>query len=280
MDDGDFRTLLEHHGYSWKGYRQVRKGVQKRIRRYLREISCSTVDDLLRASGEDPEVRRELERLCAVTISRFFRDRKLWERLEAEMIPELLPRAGARFKVWSAGCASGEEIYGFRILWERLKEKRGAMPGLTCWATDLNPGAVRRGQAGLYPPSSLVELDESLRDTWFVPSTDRRVFRVRNVLKQGVQWRVHNLCSEPPPEREFHMVFLRNSILTYRDSEVRTSVIERVHKSLSRGGLLVVGVHESLPPGWEGMFTRRDRLPVYQKKHPCEKPPDAVSPGS
>ncbi len=89
-DDHQFRQLLHHLGLSWKGYRRVRKGVKKRIRRHMQQLGCQNMPAYLLELDKSKEARRQCEQMVAFPISRFFRDRKLWEVLEKEILPELL----------------------------------------------------------------------------------------------------------------------------------------------------------------------------------------------
>ena len=89
MDDVQFRKLLHHLGLSWTGYRKVRKGVKKRISRHMRLLNCSDLAGYLHELGSSKGARYECERLMTVSISRFFRDKKLWVLLLDKVLPEL-----------------------------------------------------------------------------------------------------------------------------------------------------------------------------------------------
>jgi chemotaxis protein methyltransferase CheR len=122
MDDQQFRQLLIHFQYSWAGYRKVRKGVKKRINRHMHQLGCRNMDAYLDKLDQSHKTRQACERLMTVSISRFFRDRQFWHTLEKKLLPELLESRAEKVKVWSAGCACGEEAYSFKIVWEGLKK--------------------------------------------------------------------------------------------------------------------------------------------------------------
>jgi chemotaxis protein methyltransferase CheR len=90
MNDDQFRQLLDHFGYSWQGYRKVRKGVFKRLMRHMRELDVRDVDDYLARITSSPDIRMETRRLMTVSFSRFFRDRPLWKIIKAKLLPEIL----------------------------------------------------------------------------------------------------------------------------------------------------------------------------------------------
>ncbi len=85
MDDDQFRQLLDDFNFSWAGYRKVRKGVKKRISRHMQELNCPNIKVYLDLLNQNDAVRQESERRMTVSISRFFRDRKLWQDLEEEI---------------------------------------------------------------------------------------------------------------------------------------------------------------------------------------------------
>ena len=79
MDDAQFRILLEHLGYCWDGCRRVRKGVKKRTHRHMQQLGCRDIPAYLNLLDNQVERRHECELLMTVSISRFFRDRRLWQ---------------------------------------------------------------------------------------------------------------------------------------------------------------------------------------------------------
>ena len=166
MDDKQFCQLLQHLGLSWTGYRKVRKGVKKRIARHMQNFGCRNVSAYLVELDRRNDARRDCERLMTVSISRFFRDRKLWENLQKDILPVLVETHNEKIKVWSAGCASGEEVYSLKIL-DVLEASAGRIPYLEVLATDMNPDYLERARAGVYPLSSLKEVPEQLGSVYF-----------------------------------------------------------------------------------------------------------------
>jgi chemotaxis protein methyltransferase CheR len=246
MDDQQFRNLLDFHRLSWAGYRKVRKGVKKRVSRYMQELGLHRMDEFLLAIERNPELRKQVEILMAVSVSRFFRGRRLWRILEEHILPEIIAQRVEQVKVWSAGCACGEEPYSFKILWETMKQRFERLAELELWATDMNPLNLEKAREGIYPLSSLKEVPPEWRVGYFSPRTESRL-AVSDFLKKGVLWKVHNLLTDVPPHREFQIIFLRNNLLTYYPDEVKEPALERIIESLAPGGFLIIGSHEKLP---------------------------------
>ena len=119
MHDRQFYQLLNRFELSPAGYRKVRKGVKKRLSRHMRDLGCKKVADYLDKISQDQQTKRQVELLMSVPISRFFRDRKLWEVLKAEILPDIITTCDDTVRVWSAGCACGEEVYSLKIVWSR-----------------------------------------------------------------------------------------------------------------------------------------------------------------
>jgi chemotaxis methyl-accepting protein methylase len=246
MKDEQFRELLQEFGLSWKGYRKVRHGVIKRIRRHMESLGIRSFTEYLDALDRSPDNRNECELLLCVSISRFFRDRKLWAILEEEVLPSLIDKDPAGVKVWCAGCARGEEVYTFKILWDRLKERFDLLPELTLFATDMNPGYLARAREGAYEAGSLREVSGKIRERYFEYEVDSETYRVRSDMKKGILWKNQPLRSAPPA-RDFDLIFLRNNVLTYGLEPDRTEIFDMVSGSLAPNAWLAVGSHETLP---------------------------------
>jgi chemotaxis protein methyltransferase CheR len=246
MDDQQFRQLLDHFGYSWEGYRRVRKGAKKRISSHMQQLGCRNMDEYLQFLDKDEEAGKDFECLMSVSVSRFFRDRNLWKIIEDQILPKIIKENRKKVKVWSAGCACGEEVYSFKILWESLRGRLDPVPELEIWATDINPVYLRRAQDGMYPLSSLKEVPQELREIYFIHHEEGGLYRIAPSLKKGVLWKVHNLSFELG-EFDFQIIFLRNSILTYYQDELKKSAFGKVMGCIALGGLLIIGSHEELP---------------------------------
>jgi len=267
MDDPQFQQLLNFFGLSWEGYRKVRKGVKKCIARYMQEHAFREMGALLSALERDPDQRKQVEKLLTVSISRFFRDRGLWQAIERHVLPEIIAPAKKRIKVWSAGCACGEETYSFRILWEELTDRLAQMPELELWATDTNVEYLQKAQEGVYPSSSLKELSAELRSKYFHKGgfETRPSFWVIEPLKEGIFWEIQNLLSEDPPQQNFSIIFLRNNLLTYYEDELKIPAFRKVLTSLAPEGFLIIGAHERIPTEVPALFPSPHHPNIFQK---------------
>jgi chemotaxis protein methyltransferase CheR len=246
MNDQQFRQLLNRYQFSWAGYRKVRKGVKKRIHRYMKSIECNTMADFLAELDKYDEIRHQCERLLTVSISRFFRDRALWQGLKEHILPEFMNVRRKKVRFWSAGCACGEEVYSFKIIWDLLSNTYLHVPDLEVLATDINPIYLDRARSGIYPPSSLKEVTREIRSGYFTQEGGKKLFEVKASLKKGITWKTHHLLSDPPGT-DFDIIFLRNNVLTYYEDQIKKTAFGNVLDSLKPRGILVLGFHERVP---------------------------------
>jgi chemotaxis protein methyltransferase CheR len=260
MDDQQFRQLLSRFGFSWDGYRKVRRGVKKRVSRHMQQTGCRTMQAYFSVLDQDEGARKHFERLMTVSISRFFRDRRLWEVLQTEILPAIIEEHRNGVKVWSAGCACGEEVYSLKILWETACGHFDRCPALEIWASDMNPIYLNKAQTGIYPRSSLKEVPEPLRVRYFHPLRKAKRYAISEGLKQGILWREHNVLFDSPGIK-FHLVFLRNSLLTYYEAALENAAFQKVLDTVAQGGFLIIGSHERIPPGEWGV--------APSVHHPC-----------
>jgi len=232
MDDRQFQQLLDYFQLSYQGYRKVRKGVKKRISRHMQQIGCKRMATYLTALEDDLETLLECQRLLTVSISRFFRNYQFWVTLEQEIFPSLVSNHPKTIKVWSAGCACGQEVYSFKIVWDRLNHIFSSFPKLEITATDSNSDYLEKAQAGLYTHSSLKEIPDEIRAIYFDKKPGTKLFAVKSFLKQDIIWKEHNLFSEPP-NSVFHIIALRNNVLTYYQDHLQKAAFKKILSPLT-----------------------------------------------
>jgi chemotaxis protein methyltransferase CheR len=264
MDDEQFRQVLDHFGYSWKGYRRVRKGVKRRIGRHMQQVGCRNTKEYLKWLDADSGLRRRLDPVMSVSVSRFFRDRLLWKMMEDHIVPEIIKENRKKVRFLSVGCACGEEVYSFKIVWEIKHARLEYMPELEIVAMDINPDYISRAQEGKYCESSLKEVPWELRDVYFLYSRKDGIYRVAPSMKAGISWKVRDAVKEPL-QGDFQVIFLRNGILTYYNVVLRRAAFRKIMGSLSKGGFLIIGSHEKLPVETRALSPFRGQQYIFRK---------------
>jgi len=229
------RWALPRLGLRWAGFRRVRRQVCRRIDRRREQLGLETPAAYQRYLETHSSEWAQLDQLCRISISRFFRDRRLFERLGAEVLPELARSCAARgeteLHAWSAGCASGEEPYSLVLV--------GATDIV---ATDVDAHLLERARAGVYAASSLKEVPESLREQAF----RREGGRFRFVAPHRIRFLCQDLREEMP-EGPIDLILCRYLAFTYFGAALRNKVARELAARLAPGGLLTIGRHESLP---------------------------------
>ncbi len=260
LSDNEFKYLLAELGRPWKGFRKVRKGVMKRIRRHMRNLDCLSVDSYLTKLRDDPEEYKICQDCLRVTISRFFRDRHLWKTLKEAVLPDLLKLSPDKVRVWSAGCACGEEPYSLAMLGDELSFSTV----MEIVATDADASCLARARAGRYGKSSLREITPEQLKRYFNKTQGRDEYTIGAQIQDRVVWQQRNLF-ESPPQGEFHLIFLRNSLLTYHYEPLLSQTLRQILSVLIPGGYFTVGSHEKLPAEFIELTRTKFHPCVYQK---------------
>jgi chemotaxis protein methyltransferase CheR len=238
---------LPQMGLRWSGYRRVRSQVCKRIDRRMGALKLPGVAGYKAYLTDHAGEWSALEALCTIPISRFYRDRAIFDALGAQILPELAERATrtpVEVRCWSAGCASGEEPYSMSLVWDRCVQPRYPGVHLAIVATDVDEHLLERARAARYSKSSLRELPAA----WIDQAFEYRdgCYRLRDRWKACVEFQYQDIRREQPPG-EFDLILCRNVAFTYFSQAVQRDVLARLEECLRAGGFLVVGRHEALP---------------------------------
>ncbi|MDH3263263.1 MAG: hypothetical protein OEM24_04630 [Paracoccaceae bacterium] len=250
---------LPRLGLRWAGFRKVRKTVCKRISARMRNLGLPDTAAYRAFLEANPAEWPRLDAMCRIPISRFWRDRAVFDALASDVLPNLATAAAQRgqktFRAWSAGAASGEEPYSLRLAWSLAAEP--GFPGLDIEivATEIDANLLARAEAGLYGRGSLKDLPPELNDGAFRPSNG--LFELRDALRRDVSF-LNQDIREEMPEGPFDAILCRNLVFTYFDAATQAALLPRLAQRLRPGGALVIGAHERLPdpaPGfapWDG----------------------------
>lgn len=196
--------------------------------------------------GNEDELRALLP-LVTVGKTDFFRDPNQFRALRLRLFPELLQkarRAHRQVRIWSAGCATGEEPYSLAML---AMEQRILHNELDLLATDVNPEAVKAAARGRFSERRLAPVPEAVRAQHFIERADG--FYASTALRSMIRFAPHNLAADPFPEPagggKWDLVLCRNVII-YFDAATTTKVMSGFFDMLAPGGYLLLGYSESL----------------------------------
>ncbi len=250
----------------WPGFRKVRRQVYKRLNRRLRELKLPSLGTYKTYLEDNPGEWAVLDALCQIGISRFYRDRGVFQHLEEVVLPHLARSLSAHgekeMRLWSAGCAGGEEPYTLAILWRERFESRFPKLRLRIVATDINPDAIHRAERGCYRRSSLKELPAEWIRKAFIAVEEELV--LKDEYRARVTFMIQDI-RERSPEGPFHLILCRNLVFTYYDDEYQRGILQELSNRLAPGGALVIGKLESLPDGSWDIEPWSAELKVYRK---------------
>lgn len=262
------QTVLPQLGLRWPGFRKVRRLVCKRLGRRLRQLDIPDLSSYRTLLQSHPEEWRTLESFCRIPISRFYRDREVFEHLERDVLPALVDDAAARGRseltCWSACCASGEEPYTLAVLWQLRLQHRFSHLRLRVVATDIDAHLLERARSACYRASSLKALPPELLAEAFTRRETQLC--VKNEFR-AVEFRQQDI-RQATAEGEFDLILCRNAVLTYFGPALQREVMARVVARLRPGGVLVVGIHESLPEGLSGLAPWPGARAIYREPGP------------
>jgi chemotaxis protein methyltransferase CheR len=271
MRDAECRKFLDwalpRMGFRPAGFHRVRGQVCKRIGRRLRALEVPDLAAYRRLLDDDPGEWAALDSLCRITISRFCRDRPVFEWLEKIGLPDLvggvLAQGRTALRCWSAGCGGGEEPYTLRILWEECLASRFPALRLDVVATDAAPAMLARARRAAYQAGTLRELPESWVADAFTLSDGE--YRLRERFRTGIRFLRQDIRRRMP-SGSFDLVLCRNLAFTYFDEAGQRSVLGRIARRMIDGGILIVGRKENIPgdaaaflpqPGAPGAYRRQ-----------------------
>jgi chemotaxis protein methyltransferase CheR len=252
---------LPRLGMRWRGFRRVRSQVCKRIRRRMAELELGNFEGYRLRLESDPQEWAVLDSFCRITISRFYRDRCVFELIQERLLPEAAESVSVGpVRCWSAGCASGEEPYTLSVLWKLGLQAKYPAISLEVVATDADETMLERAHRACYPRATLRELPPEWVQTAFEPANDELCLRAE--FREPVEFLQQDI-RDAMPGGPFHLILCRNLVITYFDIELQARLLKDILDRLSGGGWLVIGAHEELPPG-ESPLERLDTgVPVY-----------------
>ena len=240
--DAFLAWALPRRGLRWHGFRRNRRQVYRRLHARIHALGLETTSAYRAYLENHAEEWRELEHLCRVTISRFARDGAIWRTLLDEVLRHLA--SSSTVSAWSAGCGAGEEPYTLAIAW--FVEVESAVP-IDILATDIDDIQLARAAAGRFPSGALRELP----DAWRRAAFDDQLC-VRAPFRAPIRFVHHDLRSPPPAAGPFDLVLCRNLAFSYFDEATQRAVASSFRAVMRTGGVLVVGLDESLPSGTPG----------------------------
>ncbi len=234
--------LKETRGFDFTGYKP--STLQRRIYRRMAALDLSTFGEYRDYLELQPEEFTELFNGMLINVTSFFRDPAAWQVLSGKVVPELLSAKGpqAPIRVWSAGCATGEEAYTLAMILTEALGPDQFRARVKIYATDLDEDALQQARYGVYDARALGDVPEGLRETYFELGGDKCTFR-RDLRRQVIFGR--NDLTRNAPISRVDLLVSRNTLM-YFNAETQADVLRRFHFALSDPGYLFLGKAEML----------------------------------
>ncbi len=271
--------------------------IMRRMQRRMQLMSVRTLVEYLEILRKNPDETDALANDFLINVTVFFRDPEVFMHLRNEVIPRLFEgkNRNDRIRVWSVGCATGEEAYSIAILLLEESGRHDSPPQIQIFASDLHEDSLKKAREGSYPADIVVDVTTPRLSRFF--TMEKAGYRVNRDLRECVIFTQHNLMADPPFS-QIDLLLCRNLVI-YLKREVQKDIFELFHYSLRTNGFLVLGASENIESRdlfavenkALSVYSRRNisrtepKLPVFPKLllhgkplfHPREEP--VLSPG-
>ena len=222
------------------------------------------VHDYIHYLYEHPSELRYLTDIITIHVTEFFRDSDVFDYFSERLLPALVERkrnnAGIHFRVWSAGCSTGEEAYSIAILIDKFL--KGNAINAKVFGTDISEEACNTAKEGEYSREELKNVPENILVSYF--SESENGYKIKQYIKRKVSFSVHDLFSAPPFSG-IDIVVCRNVMIHFKQS-YREEVMANFHSVLNDSGLLILGKSEAVSEACLGKFKLlAPSIKVYQK---------------
>jgi two-component system CheB/CheR fusion protein len=244
--DPTFEALLDYvkrsRGFDFTGYK--RSSLMRRVNKRMQAVNIGTYTDYLDYLEVQPEEFIHLFNTLLINVTSFFRDRPAWDYLISEIIPRIVARKqpGEMIRIWSAGCASGEESYSIAMAIAEVIGIEQFRERVKIYATDVDEDALNYARQAAYLPREVEGIDPEMLHLYFEASENRYTFR--KDLRRSVIFGRHDLIQNAPISR-IDLLICRNTLM-YFNVETQTKILARFHFALCDGGFLFLGKAEML----------------------------------
>ena len=274
--DNDIKKIInylnEKSGFDFSGYRPSL--IMRRVKKRLSAVRSSDHNEYLHYLKENPQEINNLIDILTINVSRFFRDTITFEYIADKIIPAIIYKKkhdkDLSLRVWSTGCSTGEEPYSIAILINEFIKKEDLNLSLNIFATDIDKKALNKAKKALYSFESIKSVKYRLLKKYF--TSTGKSFQLATGIKALVLFTLYDLFDKKtrvPPESlfgGFDMVFCRN-VLIYFNKEYQTLIFDKLYRSISRQGYLILGKAEVPPMKYQKHFTRvNDYCHIYRKR--------------
>ena len=252
--DSEFEILRKFVREKW-GIDLSKKRVlaECRLSAELEKAGAASLTDFLRLMEEDKTGRLKtvIQNRLTTNYTYFWREPKHFEFLEKNILPELSRQNGLLFyKIWCAGCSSGEECYSLAMLLQNYVDAGGVLPPFDIFGTDISEKALKQARKAEYSNKELERLPALWQKKFCLPAEAEDRIVICSELRDKVRFSYMNLMQPGMAFGQYDLIFCRN-VMIYFDEASRKKLIDSLYRALKPGGYLFVGHTELLPRNHE-----------------------------
>jgi len=247
------RKIERERGFFCSSYKDT--CLRRRISVRMRIKGAATFEEYGFLLDDDALEYDRLIATLTINVSKFFRNPETFASIATKVIPELTSGSAPLIRVWSAGCASGEEAYSLAVLCHQHLEERRSANGTVRFdivGTDVDSDAISAARRGRYGEAAFADTTPAVRDTYFPLSEG--LHTASTDLRQLVAFKRADLLDASLAPSRFHLILCRNVIIYFR-RQAQEWLFERFHELLLPGGFLVLGKVEALLGKSRSKFT-------------------------
>jgi two-component system, chemotaxis family, CheB/CheR fusion protein len=246
--------LRSKTGHDFSLYKQ--NTIRRRIERRMGMHNLDDVDAYTRYLAENPSEVHILFKELLINVTSFFRDPEAFEVLKADIIPSILKNKAEDyvFRVWVAGCATGEEAYSIAMTFRECMDAARHSFRVQIYSTDIDEDAIAVARGGVYPANIAIDVSPERLRRFFLK--EENGFRIKKEIREMVVFAVQDVIKDPPFTR-LDLLSCRN-LLIYFEPELQNRLIPVFHYALSQGGFLFLSPSESIGK-FTDLFTPVDR---------------------
>lgn len=269
-DEEEFRALTEKiardRGFACANYKDG--CLRRRIAVRMRASGAADFAAYAAVLDRDASEYEHLIDALTINVTRLFRDAPVWEAVADTVLPDRWLAAPSPFQVWSAGCASGEELYTLAALVHRQAERSGSIGRLArceVIGSDIDRASLAAAERGSYPAAAFVEVPPAIRARYFSAAAPHQAVAELRAL---VRVERRDLMREPAPGTGLQLITCRN-MLIYIDRVSQEPLLRRFHDALAPGGFLVLGKVETLLGPMRALFETVDQRNRIFRRSPA-----------
>jgi len=257
-----FKQLLERiyqdRGLDFSRYHQ--SILRRRVALRLRANNKDSYSEYLKVLAQNPAEYEKLFDVLTINVSEFFRDKPVWEEIKKVLKKALDNRSNNRIKIWSAGCAKGEESYSLAILTEEMDSKKK----IEVYATDIDPGSISEARKGIYDVRRVRNVPDDILKKYF-DFDGQGNYVLKDFIKKKVIFKRHDLINDIPLF-ETNIIICRN-VFIYFTKPLQETILNKFYTSLKNGGYLIIGKAETILTEAKLIFEDFDiNNRIYRKK--------------